>query len=99
MSHNALLEYIRKAKERGANDADISKRLHSGGWYRVDIQDALEFYEKVAMPAVPSATLASARPTVRKTQRAPRWYDPRFVAVASLSFGLGFLLYLWLTRF
>lgn len=87
-----LLEYIRKAKESGANHADISARLCSAGWYKVDVNDALELYEKIA----PQPQLAVVRRTSRSWFRT---YDPRLVAVAAVSFIIAFLGFLWLTHY
>jgi hypothetical protein len=101
MSHNALLEYIRKARDCGASDAEIEKRLHAAGWYAVDVQDGLELYHKLTAMAE-HKTCASQEPAAPKpslTERiVPRSYDPHLIAVAAVSFALGFLLYVWLSR-
>jgi hypothetical protein len=89
MSHHALLEYIRKAKDCGASDADVADRLHKAGWYRVDVQDALELYPKLAV--------ASKRVAVQ--HRRSHSYDPYLVAVAVLSFVVAFFGFLWLTSY
>ncbi len=88
MSHHALLEYIRKAKNCGASDVDVSERLHKAGWYGVDVKDALELYQKITTPK-PSLT----------ERIVPRRYDPHLIAVAAVSFVFGFLLFLWLTHY
>ena len=95
MSHHALLEYIRTAKEHGANDADISQRLHTAGWYHVDVQDALQLYARLT--SIPGQTVQAyqSAPVPRNTLR---HYDPRLIAVAVLSFAIGFIGYVWLAR-
>lgn len=92
MSHQALLEYVRKAKEGGASHADISARLCSAGWYNVDVHDALELYEKIT----PQPQLATVR---RATRSRFHSYDPRLVATAAISFIIAFLGFLWLTHY
>lgn len=100
MSHGALLEYIRKAKDRGVSDRDIADRLYRAGWYRVDIQDALELYRTISRPRDAGANgtpLAAPAPTLSE-RLVPHSYDPHLIAVAVVSFVIGFLGYLWLTR-
>lgn len=100
MSHNALLEYIRKAKDCGASDTDIGNRLGAAGWYEVDIHDALELYRKLTTVAE-HATCAPKPETPKPTladRIVPRSYDPHLIAVAAVSFAVGFLLYVWLSR-
>ncbi len=94
MSHRELLEYVRKAKECGASHADISARLCGAGWYKVDVQDALEFYDKI----VPRSLEPQLAVTRRPAQKA-RSYDPYLVAIAALSFVAGFLGFIWLTHY
>ena len=94
MSHHALLEYIQKAKEYGASDQEIAARLSGSGWYRVDIQDALELHRRISLPAtLTSAPIASSEPSLTK-RLAPRSYDPHVVMVAAVSFAIGFVGYL-----
>lgn len=101
MSHHALLEYIRKAKDCGANDVAIAERLHKAGWYQVDIEDAFELYQRITKPKesgmcdqVPN----TPKPTL--SQRiVPSHYDPNLIAVAAVSFVIGFLGFLWLTHY
>lgn len=98
MSHHALLEYIRQARDIGASDHEIAERLHGVGWYHVDVQDALELYSKITEPVLAS-TVSMTMPEVRPSNTAaPRTYDPHIIAVACLSFALGFIGYLWLVR-
>jgi hypothetical protein len=100
MSHSALLEYIRKAKDCGASDVDISERLHKSGWYNVDVKDALELYKKIS--SVHSGMCESAPKTPKPSlaeRIVPHSYDPHLIAVAAVSFVLGFLLFLWLTHY
>lgn len=99
MSHTALIEYIRKAKECGAQDAEVSERLLKAGWYRVDIDDALDLYRKLIEPREQNCQpIVAPRPTF--TERiVPRWYLFRIVVIAALSFGFGLLLYAWLTAY
>ena len=98
MSHHALLEYIRRARECGADDAQITGRLHSAGWYRVDIEDALELYHKLTdrpkspEPAVCQDAPAAPKPNVAE-RLIPRTYDPHIISVAAASFAIGFVLY------
>jgi len=97
MSHHALLEYVRRAKGLGASDQEIAERLHGAGWYHVDVQDALELYGKIVEPVL--ATTASFNSEPALTRRlAPRSYDPHIIAVAAVSFVVGFVGYLWLVR-
>lgn len=101
MTYHALLEFIRKAKGCGANDADIAERLHKAGWYKVDIQDAMELYRKITEPretAVCEPTPVTPRPSVAE-RIAPRSYDPHLIAVAAVSFAIGFIAYLWLSYY
>lgn len=89
MTHHALLEYIRKAKERGATDQDIADRLCKAGWYRVDIDDAVHLH----------AQLTAVAPVASSPEHAAtRSYDPYLVAVAGLSFAVGFVLYVVLAH-
>lgn len=100
MSHHVLLEYIRKAKDLGGDDATIMERLLTAGWYRVDIQDAMELYHKLTTThaGAPHQPLPTApEPTVFE-RIAPRSYDPHIAAVAALSFAIGFIGYLILTK-
>ena len=99
MSHHALLEYIRKAKEYGATDVDVAEHLHKAGWYKVDIQDAMELYGKITGPeeSVTAELAAVSRPSLAK-RITPHSYNPHLIAVASLSFAIGFIAYLFLSR-
>lgn len=97
MTYSALLEYIRKAKDYGASDEEVVKRLRAAGWYQVDADDALRLYRKLtthneAAVRAPSPTPPSPSALERVI---PRHYDPHLIAVAALSFALGFLGYLW----
>lgn len=100
MTYHALLEYIRKAKGSGANDADITERLHKAGWYKVDIQDAMELYRKITEPketAIREPVPVTPRPSIAE-RIAPRSYDSHLIAVAAMSFAIGFVVYLFLAR-
>ena len=97
MSHNALLEYIRKAKDCGASDKEIADRLHAAGWYRVDIQDALELYRTITKPEPAQECEPAPRPTLSE-RLVPHTYDSHIIAVAALSFAIGFIGYLLLVR-
>jgi hypothetical protein len=99
MTYHGLLEYIRAAKALGASDGQIMDRLRSAGWYQVDIQDALDLFVRMTaryqgpvsgQPEVP-------QPSVWE-RLVPRSYDPHLIAIAALSFALGFLLYVLATR-
>lgn len=96
MSYHALLEYIRKAKEYGADDADISERLHAAGWYTVDIQDAMVLYRKITESKDSVASQpAPVTPHPSLSERiVPSSYDPHLVAVAAVSFAVGFIAFL-----
>ncbi len=96
MTYHALLEYIRKAKDCGASDADISEHLSKVGWYKVDIQDALDLYRRiVAPPEAATCTPEPAAPKPSVAERiAPRSYDPHLIAIAAVSFVIGFIGYL-----
>ncbi len=101
MPYSALLEYVRKAKGCGAPDDEITDRLMKAGWYRVDVQDALELYEKLTKPVLPPGMCEPLMPPPRPSlaeRIAPRHYDPRLVAVACLAFVAGFLAYVLLYR-
>ncbi len=101
MTYHALLEFIRKAKGCGANDADISERLHKAGWYKVDIQDAMELYRRIATPketVTCESTPVAPRPSMAE-RIAPRSYDSHLIAVAALSFAIGFIAFLWLSYY
>jgi hypothetical protein len=101
MSHHALLEYIRKAKTCGATHQEISERLHTAGWYRVDIQDGLELYERLTHPTLTQADCdplpGAPGPSVIE-RIVPRIYDPAVVAVAVLSFAVCFIAYMWFSQ-
>jgi hypothetical protein len=101
MTYHGLLEYIRKAKDYGASDEEVIKRLRSAGWYQVDVQDGLDLYRKLTsengggsayrpMPAPPTPSLLE--------RVVPRHYDPHLIAVAAMSFALGFVGYFWLAQ-
>ena len=95
MSHHALLEYIRTAKDCGADDTQIADRLHAAGWYRVDIQDALQLYHRLTNPSSDPSSQTPATPKPSIADRiAPHSYDPHLIAVAALSFAIGFIVYL-----
>lgn len=100
LTYQALLEYIRKAKDFGASDEEISRRLKAAGWYQVDVQDALDLYRKLTVqaPAVRSVSAPAAPAPTLFERLIPRHYDPHLVAIAVFSFALGFLGYLWLTQ-
>lgn len=97
MSHHALLEYIRRAKDCGADEAQIADKLHSAGWYHVDIEDALRLFKKLTLPAGQGTqvcqTVNVPKPNIAE-RIAPRSYDPHIVAIAAFSFALGFVLYI-----
>lgn len=96
MTYHALLEYIRKAKACDASDADIAERLNKAGWYKVDVQDALELYHRITEPqqaATCEPAPVAPRPSVAE-RIAPRSYDPHLIAVAAISFAIGFIGYL-----
>ncbi len=95
MTYHALLEFIRTAKGCGASDADIAERLHRTGWYKVDIQDAMELYRKITEPketAACESAPATPRPSVAE-RIVPHSYDPHLIAVATISFAIGFIAY------
>lgn len=95
MSYSALLDYIRKAKGRGMKDPDIAERLYGAGWYRVDIQDALELYRKITS-ATPSPEQVASLPKPNLAERiAPHSYDSHLVVIAAVSFAVGFIVYLF----
>jgi uncharacterized protein Smg (DUF494 family) len=100
MSHHVLLEYIRKAKDLGGDDADIMQKLLTAGWYRVDVQDAMELYTKLttAHAGAPHQPLPQAPAPGVFERIAPRSYDPHIIAVATLSFAIGFIGYLIFAR-
>jgi hypothetical protein len=101
MTYHGLLEYIRKAKDYGAPDDEISRRLRAAGWYQVDVQDALELYRKLSGEYgafAPHEPLPPPPPPSMIERIVPRHYDPHLIAVAVLSFALGFLGYLWLSQ-
>lgn len=96
MTYRALLEYIRAAKECGSSDNEVFEQLHQAGWYRVDVQDALELYQRlVAREAAMQCDMAPAAPAPNIAERlVPRHYDPHLIAVAAISFAVGFIGYL-----
>jgi len=101
MTYHALLEYIHQAKDCGASDVEIADRLHGAGWYRVDIQDALDLYRKLtASTSNGDYTPQREPPKPSLTERiAPRHYDVNLIAVAAISFAVGFIVYVWLTHY
>ena len=101
MPYSALLEYIRKAKTCGAPDDEIIGRLMKAGWYRVDAQDALELYAKLTAVVSHPGDCEPLRPPPQPsvTERlVPHHYDPRLISVAALTFALGFVAYMLLSR-
>ncbi len=101
MTYHGLLEYIRKAKDYGASDEEVIKRLRSAGWYQVDAQDGVNLYHKLTaenggftahqpLPAAPAPSVLE--------RLVPRHYDPHLIAVAAMSFALGFVGYFWLAQ-
>lgn len=101
MTYHALLEYIRAAKDCGASDVEITGRLVKAGWYKVDVQDALELYRKLTANTVHGDYTPQCDPPKPSLSEriAPRHYDPHLIAVAAVSFGIGFLAYVWLTHY
>ena len=101
MTYHALLEYIRKAKDVGASDVEISDRLAKAGWYRVDVQDALELYRRLTTTTRAGDYSPQAEPPKPSLAEriAPRHYDPHLIAIAAVSFAVGFVLYVWLTHY
>lgn len=100
MAYRALLEYIRSAKTCGASDIEITEQLHKAGWYRVDIQDALDLYRRlIAREEAMRCDVAPTAPAPSVTERLiPRHYDPQLIAIAAISFALGFIGYLVLAN-
>jgi hypothetical protein len=98
MTYHALLEFIRAAKDCGASDVDITERLQKAGWYRVDVQDALELYRRLTANTTNGAyTPACEAPKPSILERvAPRHYDVHMIAIATVSFVIGFLAYVLL---
>ncbi len=101
MPYHALLEYIRKAKDSGASDTDIVQRLHGAGWYKVDIQDALDLYARLTSNTTSSDYAPSGPPPKPglADRIAPRHYDPHMIAIAAVSFALGYIAYVLLTHY
>ena len=95
MSHHTLLEYIRRAKDCGADDAQITSRLKTAGWYSVDIEDGLELYHKLTRSAEPKCEPMPAAPKPSLSERiVPRTYDPYIIPIAVLTFVIVFVLYM-----
>lgn len=99
MPYHALLEYIRTAKDCGASDVEILERLHAAGWYAVDAQDALELYRKLTANTHRTVCVPEEDPPKPSfiERIAPRHYDPHLIAVAAVSFVIGFLAYVWIS--
>lgn len=102
MSHHDLLEYINSAKRRGATDQMITERLQLGGWYAVDIHDALQLHRTLMSTEVPvvaqriSAPAVSYIPTESVHHTSARKADT--VALAVFAFAVGLFGYIWLVR-
>jgi uncharacterized protein Smg (DUF494 family) len=96
MTYHALLEYIRQAKDCGASDDEIMKRLTDAGWYTVDVQDVLQLYRKLTEQKPKTDACEPVRtPKPSLAERiAPRYYDSHLIAVASVAFAIGFVGYL-----
>ncbi len=99
MPYNALIEYIRSARQCGASNVEISKRLNTAGWYSVDIQDALALYERLTAPARSDRPMPGAPMPSLDERMIPHAYDRHLVAVAVISFAIGFIAYIWLAYF
>lgn len=91
MSHHALLEYIRRAKNCGADDDQITDRLKSAGWYNVDVRDGLELYRKLTCSpeAKCEPNLPIPKPSLSE-RIIPSTYDPYIIPIAIMSFILAF---------
>jgi len=99
MTYQSLLEYIRKAKDCGASDEEVTQRLRAAGWYQVDVKDALELYRRLTANTAKEDCVPERPPAPTLLERvAPRHYDPHLIAIAALSFAIGFLGYVVLTR-
>ncbi len=100
MPYHALIEYIRTAKDYGASDDEITTRLGKAGWYKIDIQDALELYRKLTANTVVGAYAPQAAPPKPSMMErvAPRHYDMHLVAIALFAFAIGFVVYLVLAQ-
>ena len=99
MAYRALLEYVRRAKDFGASDVEIGDRLRHAGWYRVDIDDALALYRRLTVPLDRRQCESERPPRPSMIERVvPHHYDPRAIAIACISFVLGFLGYMFFAR-
>ena len=98
MSYRGLLEYIRRAKDIGASDAEITQRLHAAGWYDVDVRDALELYRKLTANTNGGAYEPMAEPPHPSLSERvlPRHYDRHLIAIAVVCFALGYCAYVLL---
>ena len=94
MTYNALLEYIRQAKESGLADQEIRANLTGAGWYTVDVQDAFQLYGTLSSVEQRPVVVAEPAKASFLGRLMPRRYDPRLVAVASIAFAAGFIGYL-----
>ncbi len=98
MSHHALLEYIRRAKDCGADDNQITDRLQLAGWYKVDVEDAIELYHKLTKHSQGAGEnvcrdLPIPKPTMAE-RIVPRSYDPHIIAIAVGVFAVTLVIYL-----
>ena len=75
----------------------VPPRLSAAGWYKVDVEDALELYDKLSkhLDRKPCDDVPPPRPTVID-RIVPRVYDSAVVAVAVSVFVLSFVVYMLL---
>lgn len=98
MAYHTLLEYVQQAKRRGVNDQELAARLCSAGWYKVDVQDALELHTKLTAADMPGMAIPRPPAPSLLDRVAPKYYDPRAITVAALTFALALLAYFILFR-
>lgn len=98
MPYHALLEYIRCAKDCGTSEVEITTRLHKSGWYKVDIQDALDLYRRLTSNTTSEACAPGQRPpTPSLSERVvPRHFDAHVLLISVVSLSIAYVVYVWL---
>jgi hypothetical protein len=95
MPYSALLEYIRCAKDCGTSDVEIINRLHKAGWYKVDIEDALDLYRRLTANTTSEACAPEQKPPAPSISEriAPRHIDRHTLLIAIIAFTIGYVVY------
>jgi|GEM_PF-5570993 len=100
MPYHALLEYIRTAKDIGTSDDEIATRLTKAGWYKIDVQDALELHRRLTSNTVLGAYSPQQEPPAPSLMErvAPLHYDKHVIILAIFAFVVGLIVFFALAQ-